>query len=346
LDSLLSIAQMPGGIPVADLRHRGIGGEERGPVCRRALALQDEALAKRFARWRARQTKSVASSPKTTNVEEPDGERVPLFCGPARSGFGDRDSRRWPIGPDARTAPRPDSDSARTFIPTKQSRALSMWQRRQTRAEYGNEDALGKFAAACDVVTFEFENVPDSTALYLADHVAVAPSPRALHLAQDRFLEKSSLRGLALPPHSSATSRPPRTQRMRFRALGGPAVLKTRKLGYDGKGQKIVRSADEASQGFSELGAVPSILEKFVDFAFEASVVGARARDGSFAAYDPPKNEHENHILRRSIVPAGAFASQCRERDRYRAHDRGGARLCRRARRGAVHRKGRTDHGQ
>src|SRR4029078_11426613 len=84
-----------------------------------------------------------------------------------------------------------------------------------------------------------------------------------------------------------------------FRELGGPAVLKTRKLGYDGKGQKIGRSAEEAGRAFSELGEVPSILEKFVDFAFEASVVAARARDGSFAAYDPPKNERENQILGR-----------------------------------------------
>jgi 5-(carboxyamino)imidazole ribonucleotide synthase len=173
-----------------------------------------------------------------------------------------------------------------------------------TRADYGNEDALGKFAAACDVVTFEFENVPDSTALYLADHVAVAPSPRALHLSQDRFLEKSFVAGLGIATAQFRNVATGADAADAFRALGGPAVLKTRKLGYDGKGQKIVRSADEASDAFSEIGGVPSILEKFVDFDFEASVVAARARDGSFAAYDPPKNEHENHILRRSIVPA------------------------------------------
>jgi len=81
-------------------------------------------------------------------------------------------------------------------------------------------------------------------------------------------------------------------------------VLKTRRLGYDGKGQRIVRTAEEAAKAFADFGGVPAILEKFVDFAFEASVVAARGRDGAFAAYDPPKNEHENHILRRSIVPA------------------------------------------
>jgi 5-(carboxyamino)imidazole ribonucleotide synthase len=89
-----------------------------------------------------------------------------------------------------------------------------------------------------------------------------------------------------------------------FRALGGPAVLKTRTLGYDGKGQRIVRSAEEAARAYAEHRDVPAILEKFVDFAFEASIVAARGRDGSFVAYDPPKNEHENHILRCSTVPA------------------------------------------
>ena len=173
-----------------------------------------------------------------------------------------------------------------------------------TRAHYDDQDALGKFAAACDVVTFEFENVPDSTAHYLADHVAVAPNPRALRLAQDRFLEKNFVSGLGIATAPFLDVASVSDAENAFRALGGPSILKTRRLGYDGKGQKIVRTAEEAMRAFSGLGGVPSILEKFVDFAFEASVVAARGRDGSFAAYDPPKNEHENHILRRSIVPA------------------------------------------
>src|SRR5262249_46912507 len=144
----------------------------------------------------------------------------------------------------------------------------------------------------------------DSTALYLADHVAVAPSPKALHLAQDRLLEKSFVAGLGIATAQFRDVTKVTDAEDGFRELGGPAVLKTRKLGYDGKGQKIVRSPEEAGRAFSELGGVPSILEKFVDFAFEASVVAARGRDGGFVAFDPPKNEHENHILRRSVVPA------------------------------------------
>ena len=178
-----------------------------------------------------------------------------------------------------------------------------------TRAEYGNENALEKFAAACNVVTFEFENVPDATARFLADRVSVAPNPHALSVAQDRFLEKSFIAGLgiATAPFRNVMTESDAIQA--FAAIGGPAVLKTRMLGYDGKGQRIVKNAGEAARAFAEHGGVPSIIEKFIEFSFEASVVGARSRDGDFAAYDPSENEHENHILRRSTVPAPLDAS-------------------------------------
>jgi len=174
----------------------------------------------------------------------------------------------------------------------------------KTRAHYDDERALGEFAAACNLVTFEFENVPDGTARYLADRVPVAPDPRALSVAQDRFVEKSFIAGLgiATAPFRNVASETDAAEA--FRALGGPAVLKTRRLGYDGKGQIVVRSAEEAARAYAEHRGVPAILEKFVDFAFEASIVAARGRDGGFVAYDPPKNEHENHIMRRSTVPA------------------------------------------
>jgi 5-(carboxyamino)imidazole ribonucleotide synthase len=174
----------------------------------------------------------------------------------------------------------------------------------RTRARYDDDQALGSFAAACDLVTFEFENVPDRTAHYLAARVPVAPEPRALSIAQDRFVEKSFIAGLGIPTAAFRNVESETGAVEAFRDLGGPAVLKTRTLGYDGKGQRIVRDAEEASRAYAEHHGVPAILEKFVDFAFEASVVAARGRDGSFLAYDPPRNEHENHILRRSTVPA------------------------------------------
>ncbi len=172
-----------------------------------------------------------------------------------------------------------------------------------TRAHYDDEEALAKFAAACDLVTFEFENVPEATVQHLAAHVAVAPNARALAIAQDRFLEKRFVAGLGIATAGFRNVESERDSRAAFQALGSPAVLKTRRLGYDGKGQHLVRTGEEAARAFAQLG-VPCILEQFVDFSFEASVVAARGRDGSFAAYDPPKNEHETHILRRSTVPA------------------------------------------
>jgi 5-(carboxyamino)imidazole ribonucleotide synthase len=183
-----------------------------------------------------------------------------------------------------------------------------------TRAKYDDQDALGRFAGACDVVTFEFENVPDATAHYLADHVPVAPGSGALAVAQDRLLEKNFVAGLgiATAPYRDVQSQAGAVEA--FTALGGgSAVLKTRRLGYDGKGQRIVRTAEECRAALADFGAVPAILEKFVDFAFEASIVAARGRDGAFAAYDPPRNEHENHILRRSTVPAPLGDSTTRE---------------------------------
>ena len=178
-----------------------------------------------------------------------------------------------------------------------------------TRAQYNDEKALVEFAGACDVVTFEFENVPETTVQNLAAHVAVAPNARALAVAQDRFLEKSFVAGLGIQTAAFRNVDSEGDARAAFRNLGSPAILKTRRMGYDGKGQKKVTSADETARAFLEFG-VPCILEQFVDFSFEASVVAARARDGAFAAYDPPKNEHEHHILRRSTVPAPLTRAQ------------------------------------
>jgi 5-(carboxyamino)imidazole ribonucleotide synthase len=182
-----------------------------------------------------------------------------------------------------------------------------------TRASFHDTTALAKFAGVCNAVTFEFENVPDETVRELVQHVFVAPGPEALRIAQDRFLEKTFLAGIMLetaPFHDIANEAAAKNA---FLAIGGRAVLKTRKLGYDGRGQRIVYNAEEAARAFAELGSVPSILEGFVDFAFEASVIAVRAADGAFAAFDVARNEHENHILRRSTVPAGLSQSTARE---------------------------------
>jgi len=183
----------------------------------------------------------------------------------------------------------------------------------RTHARYDNEAALAAFAGACDVVTFEFENVPSATAEFLADHVPVNPNPKALAICQDRLAEKNFVASLGLktPAFASVTSGNDAVAAVA--KVGVPAVLKTCRMGYDGKGQaKIGREGDivRAMDGFK---GAPAILESFVDFSFEASVIAARGADGTFAAYDPPENAHENHILKRSSVPSRLGATQVHE---------------------------------
>ena len=175
---------------------------------------------------------------------------------------------------------------------------------RLTIAPYDDRVALATFADLCDAVTYEFENVPAEAAAILSEHKPTNPNAKALAIAQDRLEEKSFIRDLGLMTAPFADVLTVEAARAGFAELGGgPAVLKTRRMGYDGKGQAIVRSADEAAAAFVRFHNAPCILEGFVEFAFEASVIGARGIGGDFAAYDPPENIHEHHILKRSIVP-------------------------------------------
>ena len=181
----------------------------------------------------------------------------------------------------------------------------------RTLAGYDDAAALERFAAACDAITYEFENVPAAAAELLSGLKPTNPNAHALAIAQDRGEEKNFVRALGIATAPFAPVEKADDARKAF--AGGRAVLKTRRLGYDGKGQRTVASADEAARAFESFRGVPAILEGFVDFAFEASVVAARGCDGAFAAYDPPKNDHENHILRRSTVPAPLSSAQADE---------------------------------
>ena len=175
-------------------------------------------------------------------------------------------------------------------------------------AAYEDEAAIADFAAACEIVTYEFENVPVSTATAAARHAPVRPGPRALETAQDRFVEKAFLNriGIATAPFAAVSG--PEDFAAALRATGTPAILKTRRLGYDGKGQANIDTPESLAGAFSGLSEASAILEKRIAFACEISVIAARGLDGDFAAYDPPKNLHRDGILRSSTVPAGIAA--------------------------------------
>lgn len=176
---------------------------------------------------------------------------------------------------------------------------------RHTCAAYDDAEALRAFAGACDVVTYEFENVPRFTAETVSAQVPLHPSPRALAITQDRFEEKSFVAALGI---RTAPFRAVSTAEDLARAceeLGRPAVLKTRRFGYDGKGQAMIRPETDAESAWATLGHAPAILEGFVPFSREVSVVAARTAEGGFAAYDVCANEHRNHILDITRVPAG-----------------------------------------
>lgn len=172
-----------------------------------------------------------------------------------------------------------------------------------TRGSYGDEAALTAFAASVDVVTYEFENVPAACAGLLAGLKPVRPGVKALEVAQDRVTEKSFMRALGLGTAPFAKADDAEQARTAFATLGGQAIVKTRRLGYDGKGQARVTSADEAAAAVTRFGA-PCILEGFVAFEREISVVAARGIDGRIEAFEPAENRHKDGILDRSVAPA------------------------------------------
>ncbi|MCR4268013.1 5-(carboxyamino)imidazole ribonucleotide synthase [Nitratireductor sp. ZSWI3] len=173
-------------------------------------------------------------------------------------------------------------------------------------AAYDDAAALGRLADLCDVVTYEFENVPVATARLLAERRLVFPPPEALETAQDRLTEKIFLNaaGISTAAFLSVDSEDDLARGLR--SFSGNGVLKTRRMGYDGKGQRVFRSAAPAdiAGAVAAMGGVPLILEALVPFTKEVSVIAARGSDGAVAVYDPVENEHRNGILHRSSVPA------------------------------------------
>jgi len=169
-----------------------------------------------------------------------------------------------------------------------------------------DDAALAELASRVDLVTYEFENVPAAAARTLAERVPVYPSPVALEVSQDRLHEKTRFQTLGIPTAPFAPVHSRETLAAAVEAVGMPAVLKTRRLGYDGKGQRVVQEAAEVASAWEALGGAPCLLEGFVRFARELSCLAVRGRDGACAVYPLVENRHQAGILRRSIAPAPA----------------------------------------
>lgn len=171
-------------------------------------------------------------------------------------------------------------------------------------ADYTDEFALEKFASGLELVTYEFENVPVEAARFLAERVPVYPPPAALEAAQDRLAEKSLFRKLGIPTTEFAAISNPAEFDDATKTIGLPAVLKTSRMGYDGKGQWILRTAEDVAKAKSEMPTVRLILERFVPFTRELSALAVRSRTGEIAIYPLVENHHRGGILRLSLAPA------------------------------------------
>jgi 5-(carboxyamino)imidazole ribonucleotide synthase len=174
----------------------------------------------------------------------------------------------------------------------------------RTIAPFEDELTLVEFAGTVELITYEFENIPSRTAAILADSCVVRPGPEALAVCQDRLAEKEFLTaaGVKAAPYMRVDDAGALARAIA--QIGRPSILKTRRFGYDGKGQALVREGADLAVTFRTLGGAPAILEAVVPFSKEISVVAARGQGGEFAAYDVCENIHENHVLKSTRVPA------------------------------------------
>jgi 5-(carboxyamino)imidazole ribonucleotide synthase len=198
------------------------------------------------------------------------------------------------------------------FAPDRDSPAFDV-VRETTRAPYADEQALADFAENVDVVTYEFENIPAETAAFLAPRVPVLPDPKVLATTQDRVAEKDFISGLGIATAPYVAVATLAELSAALERIGRPAVLKTRRFGYDGKGQAAITKDTVAEAAWQEVGAQPSILEAFVPFDREVSVIAARSADGAVECFDLTENEHRDHILKVSRVPAAVAERTAQE---------------------------------
>ncbi len=183
----------------------------------------------------------------------------------------------------------------------------------EVRADYLDLDRVAEFARGVSVVTFEFENVPAETTSICERFAPVRPAGSVLFTSQNRRREKTYLREAGLPVTPFVAVESAEQLLAALNVLGAPAVLKTADWGYDGKGQVVIRAVDEAPAAWQKLGAPQAILEAFIDFESELSVVAARGLTGDFASYGPIGNSHSHHILDVSVCPARVPSSVASE---------------------------------
>jgi 5-(carboxyamino)imidazole ribonucleotide synthase len=202
----------------------------------------------------------------------------------------------------------------RVFSPDPDSPAFDVVMD-ATCAEYADVEALELFAGDVDVITYEFENVPAASAMILAARRPVLPNRTILETTQDRLAEKDFVRQLGIGTADYADVSSAAALRAAIARIGLPAVIKTRRFGYDGKGQAIIREGDDPDQIWEDLATKSAILEAFIPFEREISVIAARNAQGQVECFDVTENEHADHILKTSRAPAAisdALAAQAR----------------------------------
>lgn len=181
---------------------------------------------------------------------------------------------------------------------------------RVTTAPYEDADALRAFAGSVDVITYEFENVPTASLDLLEDLRPIRPGREALRISQDRLTEKTFLQGLGLKTAPFADVTDLAGLKAAIDEIGTPSILKTRRFGYDGKGQVRISAAREAEDAWTAMQDAPAVLEGFVSFDREVSVIAARGISGDVACFDPGENVHRDGILHTTTVPARLSPSQ------------------------------------
>ena len=297
MDSLLSIVQMPAGIPVGTLAIGRAGAVNAALLAAAILATHDGALASRLDCFRAEQTDGVRGC-TPNGARRPVMTRFPLPPNATIGLVGGGQLGRMSALAAARLGYRCHILTRETDSPAAQvSHAVTI-------SDYSDPVSLRAFADAVDVISFEFENVSAEGLDLLASIRPVRPAPSVLRISQDRLDEKTFLNGagVATAPWAPVGSR--RELAEAVQRLGLPAVLKTTRLGYDGKGQAMLRTPQDLDAAWERLTPKPLVLEGFVDFAQEISVVVARGADGGVSSFDTVENRHRDHILDLTLAPA------------------------------------------